>query len=189
MTITNSPLLITLLCLAMNSYSEVALTNDQRSRSECTKINSNNQKLPDSCLRGSLSVGAFYQEHRVHAGLEASIMFDHVENQASKISLGLSIQDKKGILDFFRNISYTHYYHFNLENFNPYLGVGVVLGSTDKCTDEEEENDECEETGSASIYPEIGLQIRTNNFTILPFVRRYDFNDHNTFGLSIGRNF
>lgn len=173
----------------MNSYSDVAISSDQLSHSECFKNKTINQHLPDNCYLGSLSIGAFSQEHKIHAGLEASIMFNHVKNQASRISLGLSIQEKKGILDFFQNISYTHYYHFNLKYFSPYFGLGVVLGSTDKCTDEEEENDECEENGSASIYPEAGLQIRTNNFTILPFIRRYDFNNHNTYGLSIGRNF
>lgn len=186
MTVTNSSLLITLFCLAMNSYSEEAVNLPL-----CSEHQSDNAH-ESLCFRGSHSLGIFMQEEKINAGIEGSIMFDHLENQASKISLGFTLREKKGLLDIFRNISYTHYYHFSLKRLHlngvtPY--IGLVFGNTMNCTDEEEENNECEENGMASIYPELGFQIRTRKLAIHPFIRRYDFNDHNTYGLSIGRNF
>ncbi len=188
MKIINSTLILFLLTLANSSYSEEAVDIPL-----CSEHQSNNAH-ESLCFRGSQSLGIFMQEEKINAGLEASIMFDHLENQASKISLGFTLKEKKGLLDIFRNISYTHYYHFSLKRLNlnevtPYIGLGVVFGSTMNCTEEEEENNECEENGMASIYPELGFQIRTRKLTIHPFIRRYDFNDHNTYGLSIGHNF
>lgn len=146
-----------------------------------------NFSLP--CKTTSLSLGAFYQQNKTNAGLEGSITFEHSHRQASKLSIGFSIREKKGISDLFRNLSYTHYYHFGQKNLNPYIGLGVVLGETFNCSEEEKEEEECEENGLAYVYPEIGLMIRTKKFTIYPFVRRYDFNKHDTYGLSIGRRF
>lgn len=201
MKIINNIFFLSLLGLASLSYSDRVKSSDTPADSDhlisfpvCSDQQANNQDDEKSCFRGSQSLGIFMQEEKINAGIEGSIMFDHLENQASKISLGFTLREKKGILDVFRNISYTHYYHFSLNRLHlneisPYIGLGVVFGGTMNCTDKEIENDECEENGMASIYPELGFQIRTRKLTIHPFIRRYDFNDHNTYGLSIGRNF
>lgn len=155
-------------------------------------LNPDNQQVtstanfPLPCETTALSLGAFFQNNKTNAGIEGSITFEHSHHQASKLSIGFSIKEKGGLSDLFRNLSYTHYYHFGQKELNPYIGLGAVLGGTFDCSEEEEE---CEETGMASVYPEIGLMIRTKKFAIYPFVRRYDFNKHNTFGLSIGRRF
>jgi hypothetical protein len=201
MKIFTSLLALTSLILANLSHSELAEFIDTPAGSQhlnnsanCLDTQANRKAMNSRCYLGSLSLGLFMQEEKIHSGLEGSITFDHLENQASRISLGISLKEQKGLLDIFRSISYTHYYHFNLSKFNleklnPHMGLGVALGTTNNCSEEREANGKCNEKGLASIYPELGIQIRTRRLTIYPFVRRYDFNDHNTYGLSIGRNF
>lgn len=136
------------------------------------------------------SVSAFSEEDGYRSGLEISILINTSPKYASRISGVLySARNEEKLMDAFAGFSYTGYLHLNQKYINPYIGMGVFAGDTFKCSEDDEENDKCEEEGIFTIYPEIGIAINVGKLHVFPYVRRYNFNDNNTYGLNIGLGF
>jgi len=77
---------------------------------------------------------------------------------------------------------------------NPYLGLGVFIGKTQHCTDNEELYEDCLENYAAAVYPEFGIEFNIVKVQIIPYIRRYlDTSDSRTsgniYGINIGMSF
>ncbi len=142
-----------------------------------------------NCGNVFLSVSAFSEEDGDRAGFEISILINTSKNYANRISGVLySGRNEEELIEAFTGFSFTGYLHLNQKYINPYLGLGVFAGDTFNCSDDEE-TDECEEEAILTIYPEVGLAINVGKLHIFPYVRRYNFNSHNTYGLNLGLKF
>lgn len=145
-------------------------------------------ELQVKCGNVFLSVGGFSEENGDRSGLEISVLINTTKKYASRISGVLySGRNNEELMDSFTGFSFTGYLHLNQKYLNPYLGLGVFMGDTFNCSDDESE--ECEEEGIFTIYPEVGLAINAGKLHIFPYVRRYNFNGHNTYGLNLGLKF
>lgn len=135
---------------------------------------------------GSSYIGGFEEDGGERSGVEFSGMGQPSDKMASKFSLVLYTgKNNQEIEDHFGGISLSYYYHLNQKYVNPYFGMGVFLGRTFNCTDEEEEEGSCQEDYTAIAYPEIGFLIKLGELKIYPFIRRFDFRDKNTYGINL----
>mgnify|MGYP000075084559 CR=1 FL=1 len=142
-----------------------------------------------------ISVGSFSEEQGDRSGLEISSMLNTSKRYAGKISGVLfSGRNEDNLMDLFSGFSYTAYLHFNQKHINPNFGIGLFIGDTFHCDNEDQEEgineeDKCQEEMIIAIYPEIGLAINLETLHIYPFIRRYNFNNHNTYGVNMGIRF
>ncbi len=137
-----------------------------------------------------MSVGSFLEEGGERSGAEISIIVSSAKTFATRFSGVLYIgRNDNEIKDLFGGFSMTGYFHLNQPYINPYLGLGLFLGDTYHCTEEEKEEDECREDVVAAIYPEVGVAINVASIQIYPFARLYNFGDDATYGLNLGLRF
>jgi hypothetical protein len=69
-----------------------------------------------------------------------------------------------------------------------YLGLAIFVTVTFNCSDDDEP-EEYQKDEILTIYPEVGLAIHAGKLYVFPYVRRYNFNGHNTYGLNLGLRF
>ncbi len=135
--------------------------------------------------RGSLYIGGFKEDGGARSGVELSLSGELSNKMANRVSVVLYTgENTEEIEDNFEGLSLSYYYHLNQKYINPYFGIGLFLGRTFNCTEEEEERD-CLEDYTAITYPEIGILVKLGELHIYPFVRRYDFGNVNTYGLNL----
>ena len=135
---------------------------------------------------GSTYIGGFKEDGGERSGVELSFMGEPSDRLASKFSFVLYTgKNNEEIEDKFGGFSLSHYYHLNQKYISPYFGVGLFLGRTFNCTEEEEEEGDCLEDYTAITYPEVGILIKLGELHLYPFVRRYDFGNENTFGFNL----
>jgi hypothetical protein len=135
---------------------------------------------------GSAYIGGFKEDGGERSGAELSFMGEPSDKMASKFSVVLySGKNNEEIEDKFGGLSLSYYYHLNQKYINPYFGIGLFLGRTFNCTEEEEEEGDCLEDYAAITYPEVGILVKLGELHIYPFVRRYDFGKENTYGFNL----
>lgn len=154
----------------------------------------NESSSPLSQISGNLvniylTLGGFSEDEGDRAGLEMSGLMNTSSSHASRISGVLySGRNDDKIIDLFSGFSFTRYYHLNGDVITPYFGLGLFIGDTFNCSDEDAEKD-CEEDFVFTVYPEVALAINVGNLHIFPYIRRYNFIGHNSYGLNIGLKF
>ncbi|TYK66382.1 hypothetical protein [Colwellia echini] len=82
---------------------------------------------------------------------------------------------------------------------NPYLGLGIFIGKTQNCTDEEEQFEGCIDSFTTALYPEFGVEFNILKFQITPYIRRYYIRRYietsdsrtsgNVYGINIGMGY
>jgi hypothetical protein len=136
---------------------------------------------------GFVSIGSFLEEGGERSGGEFSFLSNTSSFFAMRFSGVLYVgRNENDIKDLFGGFSFTGFLHLNQRYINPYLGLGLFLGDTYHCTEEEKAEDECREDGVIAVYPEVGVAFNLVDIQIYPFARLYNFGDDTTYGLNLG---
>jgi hypothetical protein len=146
-------------------------------------------QISGSLVKTYLTLGGFAEDEGDRSGLEISGLMNTSNNHANRISGVLySGRNDDKIMDLFSGFSFTRYHHLNDDFINPYFGLGLFIGDTFNCSDDDAEKD-CEEDFVFTVYPEVALAINVGNLHIFPYIRRYNFIGHNSYGLNVGFKF
>ena len=144
--------------------------------------------------KGFVSASVFNEANGNHSGLELSLLAKSSSYFATRIS-GVLYSEKEAIKvhDIYGGFSATAYFHPNLQYLNPYLGLGLFVGDTFNCSDNDEKDGTCNEDIVLAAYPEFGIGINIGKLHVFPFIRRYfDTNSHasttSAYGVHIGIN-
>lgn len=139
----------------------------------------------------NISLGVFNEPQGERAGLEIA-MSAHNDYFGGRLSGTLYKGGKNNEYEsgeLYAGFSGFGYVHMG-QDINPYLGVGVFIGETLNCTDEQEEFENCSEEMTAALYPELGLELNIENIQVTPYIRRYfDTSDSRKSGNVYGINF
>ena len=141
---------------------------------------------------GYLTAGHFKVESEDYSAVEINYTAEATDVLAIKYGAGFydGAPVKYGRDDFV-GVTLAGYYHFDQTIINPYIGLGVFAGRTYNCSSAEKEHYGCEEESMFSLYPELGLAIKLDQFFIYPYVRRsFSTNNGgeaaNVIGLAVG---
>lgn len=144
---------------------------------------------------GFFSAGQFKVQSESYSAIELTYIAEYTDVFALKYGVAFydGVPVKYGSDDFV-GLTAAGYYHFNHDIINPYIGLGAFGGKTFNCSDSQEQFEECEEEGMLSLYPELGLAIKLDQFFIYPYVRRsFSTNNGgeaaNVMGVAVGFGF
>lgn len=138
-----------------------------------------------------ISLGVFNEPQGERAGLEIAMSAgnDYFGGRLSGTLYKGGKNNGDESSDLYAGFSGFGYIHTG-QDINPYIGLGIFIGETLNCTDEEEESNYCSEEMTAALYPELGIKLNIENIQVTPYIRRYfDTSDSRKSGNVYGINF
>jgi len=171
---------IFLLCIFFLSFSSLA---------------NNEEWSSDTSVSANVYVGTYYNEALDDIGFELGVGipfgYQYIQQQ---VKFSVSIHEARSDYynnDFYESVSAS--YHVGIGDIlMPQFGIGLMLGNTMHC-DEEDDLFTCNEDYIAAIYPEASVTLKLGNLHFVPFVRRYfdttESDASNSVGLMIQLSF
>lgn len=126
------------------------------------------------------AIGGFNEAGGTHSGIEAAFSFEQSDHASLGTSIGYYTSlNESHIIDTFRGGSFTALLSPFSDVIKPKLGLGIFIGDTPECSEEEEllaelaDPDDCERKTVTAAYPEIGVLFGVGKLRLYPFARRY----------------